>query len=260
MTAMDKQAASERDEQRGRLGFGTGLKAPLRGVGFIARRADLWLLAAVPALVALAIAATLGTASVMWLPRLAAWLIGPTTTWYGEVGAAAASFALAALGVLLSIALALTFAQPLSGPALDRLALAMEQSIGAPTQPIVPFWRQAARSAGGALLGLAVGLPILAVLTVISFIVPLAAWVTFPLQLVVSGMMVTWDLMDYPFTIRGWTLTRRLAWMRANLPAALGFGLALGIVLLIPCVHVLLLPAGTVGATWLYHQSPKPPA
>jgi 4-amino-4-deoxy-L-arabinose transferase-like glycosyltransferase len=39
--------------------------------------------------------------------------------------------------------------------------------------------------------------------------------------------------------------------------AAIGFGLSLGIVFIVPCMQVLLLPAGTVGATWLVFEREK---
>jgi len=242
-----------------KVGFLTGLKAPFKGVGFIARRPDLWLLSMVPATIAIVVTAVLGSASIAWLPGLASRLVGPASSWYANAGATIASIALTVLGVLLSIALALALAQPLSGPALERLASAVELDMGAPPRPIVPIWRELGRSAIGSLLGLCTGLPVLAVLTILSLIFPVTAWITFPLQILVYGLMVTWDLMDYPFTVRGWSLRHRLAWLRAHLPAVVGFGLSLGIVLVVPCVHVLLLPAGTAGATWLYCTSRSTP-
>ncbi len=242
-----------------KAGFTAGLKAPFQGVRFLARRPDLWLLSMVPATIAVVVAALLASASVAWLPGLASRLVGPASTWYGNLGATIAAVGLTVLGVLLSVALALLLAQPLSGPALERLARAVELDMGAPPRPVVPIWREIGRSAIGSLLGLCAGLPVLAVLTVVSLVFPVTAWVTFPLQILVSGLMVTWDLMDYPFTVRGWSLRHRLAWLRNHLPAVVGFGLSLGVLLLVPCVHVLLLPAGTAGATWLYCTSRSTP-
>jgi len=259
VTAQPLRPAPRTQDPR-KVGFAAGLKAPFKGVGFIARRPNLWLLSMVPATIAIVVAALLGSAAIAWLPGLPSRLVGPASTWYGNVGATVVSIALTVIGVLLSIALAMLLAQPLSGPALERLARAVELDMGAPPRPVVPFWRELGRSAIGSLLGLCAGLPVLAVLTVMSLVLPVTAWVTFPLQILVSGLMVTWDLMDYPFTVRGWSLRRRLAWMRDHLPAVVGFGLSLGIVLLVPCVHVLLLPAGTAGATWLYCTSRRIPA
>jgi CysZ protein len=259
VTAQPLRPAPRTQDPR-KVGFAAGLKAPFKGVGFIARRPNLWLLSMVPATIAIVGAALLGSAAIAWLPGLPSRLVGPASTWYGNVGATVVSIALTVIGVLLSIALAMLLAQPLSGPALERLARAVELDMGAPPRPVVPFWRELGRSAIGSLLGLCAGLPVLAVLTVMSLVLPVTAWVTFPLQILVSGLMVTWDLMDYPFTVRGWSLRRRLAWMRDHLPAVVGFGLSLGIVLLVPCVHVLLLPAGTAGATWLYCTSRRIPA
>lgn len=234
--------------------FRAGLAAPLRGFRFLLKRPDLWLLCVVPAAWAMLISGLGGTLAIKYLPAFVTWLFGAGGSWAAQAAISVASFVITSMGVLLAVVLGLVLAQPLSNPALERLARAFELDLGAPERPIVPLWRQMGRSAGGVLIGLAFGLPVLLVLFALTVVVPVTAWVTTPLKILVFGMMVTWDLMDYPFTVRGWSLPMRARWMRENLGAVVGFGLSLGIVLIIPCVGVLLLPIGTVGATWLYYE------
>jgi len=234
--------------------FRAGLAAPLRGFRFLARRPDLWLLCLVPAAWALLISGAGSAAAIKYLPPFASWLFGTGGSWAAQAAISVASFLITALGVLLAVVLGLVLAQPLSNPALERLVRAFELDLGAPERPIIPLWRQMGRSAGGVLIGLTFGLPVLLALVVLTTVAPITVWVTTPLKLLVLGMMITWDLMDYPFTVRGWSLPMRARWMRDNLGAVIGFGLSLGIVLIIPCVGVLLLPIGTVGATWLYYE------
>ncbi len=259
MNVIETRRALELDlaPEAERPGFSDGFMAPMKGVSYIFRRPNLWPLAAVPFACFSLVSATLAALSIAFLPRLANWLVGPASTWYASAGSTLLAIGLAVAGALISCAIGLVFAQPLSGPALERLTRHFEDDIGASARPVVPFWRQAARSVGGMLVGWAVCVPLLVLLTLVTFFLPVLVWLTLPLKVTVFGMMVTWDLMDYPFTVRGWTVDRRVRWMYANLRAVIGFGFSLGLVMLVPCVQVLLLPAGAVGATWLYFRTQR---
>jgi CysZ protein len=245
--------AASPERPRRLAGFRDGLKGPFKGVSFLLRRPSLWPLALVPAAVASAITAGLGTIAVLFVPNLVRSITGTTSSWYGALGVSTLVVLATAAAVVLGFVAGLLLAQPLSGPALERLVRAMEKHLGAPERPKVPLWRELARSTTGVLVGFACGLPVLAVLFAVDLIVPGSGIVTFPIKLVVTGMMITWDLLDYPFSVRGWRVGLRIGWVKANLGAALGFGLALALVCLVPCLQILLLPAGAVGATWLLH-------
>ncbi len=63
---------------------------------------------------------------------------------------------------------------------------------------------------------------------------------------------MAWDLLDYPFGLRGMRVRERLRFIRANFRAVLGFGACASLVLVIPGVGLLvLLPLGVAGATHL---------
>ena len=98
---------------------------------------------------------------------------------------------------------------------------------------------------------LLVGLPILAVLTIVGILVPPAVLITVPLKFVVSALLVAWDLLDYPLGRRGLGVGARMDWFLAHRGAALGFGSLAALVLFVPCAGLVLLPVGVAGATIL---------
>ncbi len=95
------------------------------------------------------------------------------------------------------------------------------------------------------------GLPILVLLWIVTFAFPPASVVTFPLKLLVLALLAAWDLCDYPLSLRDRPVRERVAFMRRNLGAMVGFGAGIAIVCLVPCVLVLVLPAGVAGAARL---------
>ena len=87
--------------------------------------------------------------------------------------------------------------------------------------------------------------------------VPFAVVVTIPLKLLVTAMMVSWDLFDYPFGLRAMRVRDRLAWMSANLRAVVPFGLLAALALCVPVLGLFLLPVGVAGATELVVRREK---
>lgn len=255
---MDPEAGTPAQTPKPRLWkFRAGLRGPFRGLSFILYNPQLWPWAAVPVAIALALIVGLSSLSVTYMPKLVELITGHGSAWWQVWGVIALQVIAAGSGILLSIVIGFGLSQPLSGFALDRLVRAMERELGAIEHPNVPWWRELARSAAAAFWTLAPTIPILIVLFIIDLFVPFSWIVTFPLKLIVTGLAVTWDLLDYPFSVRGYRLGLRADWMKHNFGAALGFGLALALLFLIPCMQLLLLPSGAVGATWLIHHIDK---
>jgi CysZ protein len=224
------------------------------GIAFVAGTPRLWGYAAVPLVVA-----TLLTVALSWLGVAEA---ARATAGWTAAGAEHAGGALAVLGwvaravltivaVLVAYLLAFTLAQPLSGWALDAIVRACEASHGLPARPRDPVLHAAARSLAVSVTSLLVGLPILAVLAIIGILVPPAVLVTVPLKLMVSALLVAWDLLDYPLGRRGLGVSARLDWFLAHRGAVLGFGSLAALVLFVPCAGLALLPVGVAGATIL---------
>ena len=156
-----------------------------------------------------------------------------------------------ALGIVLAFVIAMSLAQPLSGFALDAVVRKQELALGGRVWPDQPVLTSAVRSLRVSLTGLLVGLPILAVLALVTVFIPPAAVVTVPLKFVVAGVLTAYDLLDYPLSLRGEDVGARLRFIAANFPAVLGFGVAAAAVMLIPGGALFLLPFGVAGAARL---------
>ena len=237
-------------------GFLDGLRAPFGGLGFIMSTPSTWAAALVPVVIVLALTMLLGFGGVAgtralldaFLPVLA------TDVWYASV----VRVLLYAVAVMIAALVSMALAQPLSGPALERIVRAQERALGAGEHPsddraLASFWRGLRVTAVSlSFAALAIGL-----LLVVDVFVPPAAVVTVPLKFVVTALTLSWDVLDYPLGLRQRGVGQRLAWFRAHAPAVLGFGLALAVLFLVPCAGLLLLPAGAAGGARLVVASER---
>lgn len=242
-----------------RLGFFDGVRAFFGGIGFIVVRPSMWGWALIPILVATLLFSGLGALAVWGGTSLADHALRDLGegTW-STVGLWALRVVFWLVGLLLAFLVALSLAQPLSGFALDAIARRQEVALGGKAWPDQPFVAAAFRSLRVTLFALAVSLPLLALLTVVTLLVPPASVVTVPLKLVVAGFAITYDFLDYPLGLRGVGVGTRAGFLKAHWQAVLGFGLAAAAVLLIPGVGLLLLPFGVAGATRMVVLADRP--
>ena len=233
-----------------RLGFFDGVSAFFGGLGFIASRPSMWGWALIPTLVATVLFFGLGALAV-WggssLAHHALWDEGAGTWTTAGIWLLRVVFWI--VGIVVSFLVAISLAQPLSGFALDVIARRQELALGGRTWPDQPFIGSALRSLRVTLVALAVSLPLLAVLTLITLLVPPASVVTIPLKFLVTGLAVAYDLLDYPLGLRGVGVRSRIGFIREHLSAVVGFGVAAALLLVVPGVGLVLLPIGVAGAT-----------
>lgn len=234
-----------------RPGFRAGIGALFSGLGFVAARPGTWPLALVPAVVATVLMGACGWLAIAYLPGLVASLIGPTSGLVGGVLTVLAQIAATAVAVVAGVLLGLALAQPLSGPALERIVRRAEAEAGAPAWPATSSLQDIGRSLSSVVVGLAFSLPILFVLFLIGALVPGAAVVTVPLKFVLTALTIAWDICDYPLSIRGVPVGTRVAFMKRNYRAMLGFGAGIALVALVPCSLCFVLAPGAAGAARL---------
>jgi CysZ protein len=235
-----------------RPGFRAGLKALFDGYRYLFRKPDVWPLAIIPVFVALILASIFGVLSVkgaLWLVAKYMTHENPSALWTVALILVNVLAVLMALFVALFGAFAL--GKPLSGPVLERLVRRVSVDLGAPEWPTPTLWQDVFRSLQSTFVALVFTLPILIPLVIIGLIFPVAAVVTTPLQFIVTGIGAAWDFCDYPLSIRGTSVSERMEFVRRNIRAVLGFGLGLGLLLLLPCSLLLVLPAGVIGAAHL---------
>lgn len=236
------------------LGFFSGVRAVFGGLGFVVTTPSAWGWALIPVVVA---SLLFGGASALTLwggSALAIHIVGDAAgaasgTWGGTFGIWMLKLLFWAIGLVIAFFVAMSLAQPLSGFALDAIARKQELALGGRAWPDQPLVAGAVRSLRVSLTALAIGLPILALLALVTLLVPPAGVVTVPLKFIVTGLLAAYDLLDYPLSQRGLSVRERLAFMRRNFASILGFGVAMAALLLLPGVGLFLLPFGVAGAT-----------
>ena len=216
-----------------------------RGFSLLARTPEAYGLALVPIVVAFIITIGLSALSVFFVPVLVERWAG-SGTWWAE----ALKILAVATFLIFSVLLGIALAQPASGPALEALVRKMERKLGMPEHAEESFTTGIVRSAGSAFIGLGSAVVAFVALALLGLI-PGAAIVTVPLQFVTTAFCVGWDVCDYPLSVQGVPLRRRIRLVFGNVRAVLGFSLGLGLCALVPCGFLLLLPVGVAGATAL---------
>lgn len=227
-----------------------GARSFVRGARWLVTHPPQWPYALVPALFAMVMVVSFGGAGVWAALHLSAGHRAADSLGWQVVGVLE-SLAVGVVAVGVGVLLGLSLAQPASGFALDHLSRRLERTLGGPDRPDGAWLETAWRGLRVTLAGLAVSLPIFAVLLVVGMAVPFAVFVTVPLKFAVGSLLVAWDLLDYPFGLRGMRVRERVRWIRANFRAVLAFGASAALLLLIPGVGLLVLPLGVAGATQL---------
>ncbi len=250
-------AASASAPKRAVLGFFAGIRAFFGGVGFVVTRPSVWGWAMIPVVVATALFAGAFALAIGAANHVSFELV-TTNEWYWSVGGWMLRIVLWVLGFVLAFVVAFSLAQPISGFALEAIVRRQEKALGGRTWPDQPFFHGVARSLRVSLTALAIGLPILGVLALVTFLVPPAGVVTVPLKFVVTGLLAAYDFLDYPFSVRGAGVRERIAFMKREIWAVLGFGLSIAAILLVPGVGLLLLPFGVAGATRMVVEADHP--
>lgn len=238
-------------------GFFAGVRCFFAGLGFLVRTPSAWPLAMVPAVVVVALGSFLGFLVLKLVPPLVADLYARHAGADGTLDtvlSTGAQVLATIVAVILSFLLAFSLAQPLSGPALEALVRRQEVELGAPTRPETSFATDVGRSLKSSLVGLLIGAPILAVLMVVSFVLPPAQVVTVPLKAVVVTTVLAWDLCDYPLSVRGLRIRVRVAFLQKHFFPVVGMAVGVALLALIPCGVLFALPIGVAGATRLIHE------
>jgi CysZ protein len=226
-----------------------GVSAAVGGIRFVAGTPALWPWALVPAGFLLVLSCGLG--------GLAVWAAGEASTAIagagraGQAGGWAVYIGLVRVGLFVAVLLALMLAQPLSGFALERIAVAQERALGVTRAADAGFVAASYAGLKAALATLLVAILVLLPLFVVDVVFPPAVIVTLPLKFVLGGWLLAWDFADYSLSRRGLGLRGRLRWAAGCGPAFTAFGLVWAVLLLVPGIYLLALPLGVAGAARL---------
>jgi CysZ protein len=229
-----------------------GIRYFFGGAGFVAAQTWLWGFVLIPMLLTSGVLAGLGWLATEWITSsspviarqqgkldfVASWL-------HREVTPASLTPVLAVSLVVAAVV------QPLSAIALDivtreQVWKAARRVWAGDDASDVPF-----RSLEATICSLAAALPALVLLSVAAFRYPKAWHVIGLLALVISGLALAWNFLEYPLSQRDLSFSERIRWLRRHFGAVLGFGAACAVVLVLPGVGLIVIPAGVAGATRL---------
>jgi len=216
-----------------------GIRFFFMGFRMLARHGSLMGLSLIPVIFTIIALFTLAAGS--------AWLIGSVFTAPMMDGVRmlvqAAVFVVAlVVGYFLYMPLARILLAPLS-ETLSRRTHAINTGLSG--FGTAPGWKRAMLE--GLKLIMFQALIILAVVVLGFIFPPLAAPAWFVLATFLAGL----DFLDVPLSARGIPLGRKLRMLWSNRSLAVGFGLAAHLMLIIPGLNLVLLPAGVIGATLL---------
>ncbi|MEU2630861.1 EI24 domain-containing protein [Kitasatospora sp. NPDC007106] len=232
-----------------------GIGYLLKGQRWVARHGRWWGFGMIPALITLVGYAGAMTALVLYAGDLADWATpfadGWGSPWQGLLRGALAVTAVAVGGLLSVItftAVTLLVGQPFYESLCEKVD---ETEGGAPARPDVPLWRELWISARDSLYVLVRVAAIGLVLFLCGFL-PVVGQTAVPaIGIVVSGYFLTAELTAVALQRRSVPQKERLRLLRSRLGLALGFGVPLVLLFLVPFVTVLAMPGAVAGATLL---------
>ena len=209
-----------------------GLSAPLVGTSLLVRNPSLWPVSLLP------MGAGLLWSLLALLQYASGTLQGGFLGWIGFVFVASFAVLIVAVQVLIAVL----------SPLLDLLSEKTERIVG--HEPLIlsgTFLGRVLRalSEAGKLLVFKL------VLGLAAFVVAMVPVVGFPLAVLMVGLVLALDFLDYPMARRLLPLAEKRRWLRVHSSAAVAFSLSCYAFLLVPGLGGLFLAPSVVGGTWL---------
>jgi len=217
------------------------VRALIRGVGYLVARPRLWPLAAAPAVVTLLLFVGVIVGATIWLNRV--------------IGGDSAVFVYLTAVVVTLVVLAIAFftftiiGTAAASPFLDLLGARVETARlprGRGVQG--SFVRDTVRSIGDAIRMLLLQILVLLVSLPLNLIpvVGTLAWIG------IGAWLAAFDFLDFPLARHHYPWKERWAFLRRHAWPALGFGVGVFGLLLIPFLNLFILPIAAVASTLLY--------
>jgi CysZ protein len=235
--------------------FVAGMGLLGRGLGMYARNPRLLALGLIPAVISMLLIATAFGVLLYFITDLAA-----LVTWFADDWSAGlrgtvrllAGVAIVGVAALLAIIAYTALTLIIGDPFYEAISKRVEQQFGAaPDEPSIPWWVSARYNLVDSVRLLAfsivIGIPMFA-----AGFIPVVGQIAVPvLDAIIGGWLLVIELTGIPFNRRGLRLRDRRQLLRANRALALGFGVPVFVIFLIPFAAVLVIPAAVAGSTLL---------
>lgn len=250
------------------VGFWRGFTFPFRGAKFVYRQYPklirfwgfpiLITLAVLCAVVGFSVAYSDNLVNAMWEPPTGEGVgatLGRVAHFFLEIVTLAL---LVGVGAVLTALLSSVFAAPFN----DSLSEAVEQLASGVEMPRLSFGMQlksAARGVMGELAKFALYGSVMAPLFVLSFFVPGLGGIAYSIVgYWLTAVYFAIDYVDWPASRRNQGFRYRLSMVRRHGAAMLGFGCGVWLLLIIPFVNLLFMPAAVAGGTLLFLELEGP--
>ncbi|ACZ89886.1 EI24 domain-containing protein [Streptosporangium roseum] len=231
--------------------FTDGIGFFLQGVRWVARNPRWWLFGLIPALIVFVLYAValyfLGTN----LGGLAEWATPFASEW-GEAARktlrALVGLVIFGTGLVLSVVTFTAVTLIVGEPFYEKLSEKVEETYGeVPGGHELPLWKSIPRSIKDSLITLGYVLLFTVPLFFLGFVPVIGQTVVPVLGALVSGFFLTVELTTLAMERRGMARKNRFALLRRNKASALGFGVLVFLLFLIPLVAVVAMPAAVAG-------------
>ncbi|MEM9568699.1 MAG: EI24 domain-containing protein [Cyanobacteria bacterium P01_E01_bin.34] len=240
------------DRQRGPcFKFWMGLRFGLAGLRLFLTSPRLQLLGLFPiAMTGGSLAASIWYGVRFFYEWLGTWLAN-FPRWLAVSAEAVGSSLVVLVALILCYVLFLPLVGIISGPFRDAMSMHTETLVrGKATDEGLGLWASLWEIAKG--LGLQLG--ILVLLLGVSLTLPGVG--TLP-SVAIAIFLTTLDMVDPALGLRGYSLSRKLGFVRRNMALLLGFGVVTFFVFTIPILNLLILPVATIGGTLLVIAEPS---
>jgi CysZ protein len=238
--------------------FFAGVGYLARGLGWVARRPGRWLFGLIPALLVLVVYVAALAVLGAYDAELARALSPFADHWSsGLRDAVRIVIGILLYGAAVMIAI-VTFAGvvlALGAPFYESISGRVEESAGGlPAEAQVPLLRQVAHGIADAVIVGTMTALIAVVFFCLGFLPAVGQTVVPVLAACFSGYFLTFEMTSIAFERRGVNRRQRFAVMRRNRALAVGFGVAVFVVFLIPLGAVLAMPGAVAGGTLLARE------
>ncbi|WP_344618265.1 EI24 domain-containing protein [Dactylosporangium salmoneum] len=233
--------------------FVLGLKLLGKGFARYGRNPRLLLLGAIPALITCALFAVGWVFLILYIGDIASAVTWFADDWSDGVRQVIRFGAGAGILVVAALISALTFTALtllIGDPFYEVISEKIEDGLGGtPGAVDLPWYRTLWPNLVDSIRLIALGIALAIPLFLLGF-VPIVGQTVVPvLNAIVGGWLLAVELTGIPFNRRGMRLKERRKLLRAHRSMALGFGIPVFLVLLVPVVAIIVVPAAVSGAT-----------
>ncbi|GAA2680790.1 EI24 domain-containing protein [Streptomyces aculeolatus] len=235
--------------------FTTGFGYVGKGLRWVAGHGRSWALGLVPALIALVLYAAALAALAYWADDVAVWATPFADDWDSPWPGLLRGLFMALLllgGIGLALLTFTAVALLIGDPFYEALSGRVEEDAGhcppSPDEPLLPgLWRSLKESVHVLSRALMFTVP----LFFLGFVPFFGQTVVPALGFAVAGFFLTVELTSFALQRRGIDVRGRLALLRRRKMLALGFGVPIVLLFLVPLAAVVVMPGAVVGATLL---------